>query len=171
MNYLIIAAVVLMVIAPIFWFMPSPEIKRQMTMRDRAMQLGLQVKICDLPQTYRARVRQEHVEKGVVYRLHWVKPLQPRDQFCQILLREDDSVSVPKSAVDDLMTASLSAMPAAVMALEYATAGVAVYWRERGSVAEVEAIAQGLERLQTGILAVRERLSSEASDELDQGQR
>lgn len=158
MSYLIIAAVVLAVIAPIFWFMPSPEIKRQMIMRDRAMQLGLQVKICDLPQTRRARVREEYVEKGIVYRLPWKKPLQPREQFCELLLKDGDGENPVSPAFSELLTASLAAMPAAVMALEYASPGVAVYWRERGGISEVEDIGRRLEQLQKEILGVREKL-------------
>jgi hypothetical protein len=153
-----------MVIAPIFWFMPSPEIKRQMVMRDRAMQLGLQVKICDLPQTRRARVRKEYLEKGVVYRLLWKKPLQPRDQFCELLLKSGDSENPVSAAVEELLTGSLAAMPEAVLALEYATSGVAVYWRERGGIGEVENISDCLERLQKEILAVREHLSKAISE-------
>lgn len=163
MSYLIIVAVVLMVIAPIFWFMPSPEIKRQMMMRDRAMQLGLQVKICDLPQTRRARVRKEYVEKGVVYRLPWKQPLQPREQFCELLLKTGEGDNSVSPVVVEILTAALSAMPAAVLALEYATAGVAVYWRERGGIGEVEDISQRLQQLQKEILAVRGKLSVNVS--------
>ncbi len=159
-----IAAVVLMVIAPLFWFMPSPEIKRQMVMRDRAMQLGLQVKICDLPQTRRARVRKEYIEKGVVYRLHWKKPLQPRDQFCEIRLKAGDSDNPVSPAVSELLTASLSAMPEAVLALEYATLGVAVYWHERGGINKVDEIGRRLVQLQEEILSVRGKLSEALED-------
>lgn len=152
MSYMIIIAVVLMVVAPIFWFMPSPEVRRQVKLRERAMHLGLQVQICDLPQTYRAKVRKEYIEKGVVYRLPWKQPKSSAGTFCQQLVANDSNDSGLDSGLEAILASAIAEMPADIIAVEYSTPGVAIYWREKGEVEKVDKIFDCLQKTQDKII-------------------
>ena len=151
MSYLIIAAVVLMVVAPIFWFMPSPEVRRQVKLRDKAMALGLQVQVCDLPQTYKAKVRQEYIEKGVVYRLPWLQAKRSVGSFHYQWVANDTQEQALPEWLSPLLAATHAMMPADIIAVEYATPGVAIYWREKGEVDKVAQVHSCLQSLQQQI--------------------
>src|SRR5690606_26891538 len=58
-----------LVLGPVFWLRPSPMQARQARMRAAARGLGLEVRLTELPQTRRARVRQEEMRQGAAYRL------------------------------------------------------------------------------------------------------
>ncbi|WP_145999211.1 hypothetical protein [Oceanicoccus sp. KOV_DT_Chl] len=150
MSYIIIVVVMAVVLSPIFWMMPSPKQKRQMQLRQHAMNLGLQVKICDLPQTERAKVRREPVVQGVIYRLPWRS--KQRDVFQHIVQRSDlETEPFQKAGSRDWQTlvgATLAALPDTVVAIEYATAGLAIFWREQGDVDFVESLKRQLQQLQ-----------------------
>lgn len=149
MNYLIIVIVVLVGLSPIFWMMPSPKQKRLMQLRQTAMALGFQIKVVDLPQTHRQIVRQEPLVQGVVYRLPWIKKKSTSPVFEHLLIRaevESSSSDMPTIG-HSLLAAALEVLPKTVMAIEYATTGVAAYWREQGGDAEVELMHQQLSEL------------------------
>jgi hypothetical protein len=154
MAYLIIILVMLLVLSPVFWMMPSPKQKRQMQLRQRAMALGFQVKICDLPQTHVAMIRKEPPEQGVVYRLLWRDKKQNTDNFHYIILRdqgEEGQTDLP-TAIASLLLELLVSMPDQVVGLEYASSGVALYWRERGGVEQVDHLYQQIMSLQVGLI-------------------
>lgn len=158
MNYLIIVVVMLLVLSPVFWMMPSPKEKRQMQLRQRAMSLGFQVKICDLPQTHVAVVRQEPAEQGVVYRLLWREKKRSADNFHHVILRHQADEDKPKlpEATSSLLLGTLALMPEQVVALEYASSGVALYWRERGGVEQVDQLHQQITTLQSDLLGLEQ---------------
>ena len=160
MSYLIIAVVVLLVLSPIFWIMPSPKQKRQMQLRQRAMTIGFIVKIADLPQGYRAKVRQEKVEQGVTYRLAWgIKRKHPEGVEYLLMRNPDEEISdFDDSSFDRqiqlLMRNTLQQLPDAVVALEYASPGLALYWREQGSVELVDELYRQLGELRSAVLSL-----------------
>ena len=158
MSYLIIVIVVMLVLSPVFWIMPSPAQKRQMQLRQQAMTLGFMVKITDLPQSHRAKVRKEKVEQGVAYRLPWeVKRKHP--QGGEYLLMRDTAET--PSGLDNsnfsrqmhlLMQDTLLQLPNSVVALEYAAPGLALYWREHGDVELISSLYQQLIELRRAAL-------------------
>ena len=156
MNYLIIFIVMALVLSPVFWMMPSPRQKRQMALRQRAMSLGFSVKVCDLPQSYRAKVRQEPPEQGVCYLLPWRKPGAKAGLFHFIAVRQaqaDPTMNEPV-AIELMLSKTLAALSDQAIALEYSSAGVAVYWRERGDVEQVEQFYQRLKTLCDDLTAI-----------------
>lgn len=161
MSYLIIIIIVAFVLGPVFWIMPSPAAKRQMRLRERAMALGLQVKLCDLPQTRLAKVRKESPIKGVVYRLPRSREKKSATDIYQLVLRNDDvaqtqnEVQQRATATAQLLTQGLDSLPEGVTALEYGPSGLGLYWREKGGVEVVEAMHQQLLDLSTRLESER----------------
>ncbi|ARN75673.1 hypothetical protein [Oceanicoccus sagamiensis] len=157
MSYLVIALVVVMVISPIFWIMPSPKQKRQMQLRQRAMSVGFLVKLADMPQTHRAQVRKEKPEQGVVYRLPWeVKRKHPEGVDC-LLMRNPSEEAGPAltgfaEQLQQQMRACLDDLPDSVQALEYAQPGFAIYWREQGNAELIDSLYQRLSQLRKQVL-------------------
>ena len=164
MSYLIIAVVVLMVLSPIFWIMPSPKQKRQMQLRQKAMALGLIVKIADLPQQHRAKVRQEKAEQGVTYLLPWEVKRKHPEGVEYLLMRDpgDTPSSFDGSAfaqqMQALMQAALQQLPDSVVALDYAKPGLSLYWRERGDIEVVSSLHSQLSDLRKAVLRLESTL-------------
>jgi hypothetical protein len=138
MAYVIAIVAVLMVLGSVLWLKPSKAQLRQTKLRLLARQLGLDVRLCSLPQGRRARVREEHPEQGVVYRLPVFERHDPPPPT--YLLCRTDATAPWLSAQDEPLTAELQALiekvsaelPADTVALELGPQGPAVYWRERG---------------------------------------
>ena len=158
MSYLIIAVVVIVVLSPVFWIMPSPAQKRQMQLRQHAMTLGFIVKIADLPQSHLAKVRKEKVEQGVTYRLPWAVKRKHPQNIDYLLMRnsEEAPLCFDNSSFGQqmhlLMQDTLLQLPDSVVALEYANPGLAVYWHERGDVELVSSLYQQLIELRHAVL-------------------
>lgn len=151
-GYLIGALVIALVVGPVLWLRPSQGDKRRTGLRLLARRLGLQVRLCNLPQTRRARVRREDTEQGVVYQLPVPDPgkLRPIDY---LLVRDaagswenENSEALPP-ALQAALERAIAALPADAVALELVPQGPAVYWRERGGEATVEALAAQLRAL------------------------
>jgi hypothetical protein len=147
-SYLIILLVLSLMLAPVFWMMPSPKQRRQIHLRQHAMSSGLQVRVCDLPQSHRAMVRQEDPVHGVIYRLPWTDPAKGFDQQCRLLRDQEAELG---SHLQQLLSKSLLALPERVMAIECNPAGLAVYWQERGDAAQVDLIVQSLTALRQSL--------------------
>ncbi len=144
--YLITALALLLVLSPVAWMMPSPQQRRQAKLRERARKLGIDVRIGELPQTHRQRVRKEPPEQGVVYRL----PLrdgwsQPRAYlYCRASAADTWEAQAGSSplapAVETVLQQVAARAPADVLAIELAATGPAFYWRERGDERVVEKV-------------------------------
>lgn len=150
MTYIIIVLVVALVLAPIFWIMPSPRQKRLMAFRQAALELGMLVQVTDLPQTHRARVRKEPPQHGVLYRLPWKHPQLTSQSFALLVLRDEPSEStdkLPSGAVAQLLREHLADYPEQFSAIEFSNIGVAVYWKELGPVEYVETLHKSLAEL------------------------
>jgi len=143
LNYLIILILIAVVVGPIFGLMPSSKQKRQMKLRDKALELGFHVKICHLPQVHRAKVRKEDSVEGVAYRLPRNKPNRKgvsEDSGLQVLcLRDGAEQDIPKShnAYFLCLQEALAALPSDVVALEMTALWYGIYWSEHGSVEDV----------------------------------
>ena len=141
---------------PVLWLKPSPAQKRQAQLRQYAMGLGLQIKLCDLPQTHRATVRKEIPAKGVVYKL----PITSKDgRFLQqnyLLLRTESDFEAlgDHSAIQSVLKQHLFQLPDKVSALECNPAGVGAYWREKGAEADIDQIHQVLIDLRKAVLSL-----------------
>lgn len=154
MGYLIALIVVSMVLAPILWIMPSPTQKRQVAMRQKAMALGLQIKVCDLPQTRRQQVRGEQALQGVVYRLRCTPSLANSALPQALCFRQSDEASTEvQTTVLRLLKEALQDLPEDVMALEYDRGVLGAYWQERGDIPHVEQIFQQLQALNQELVA------------------
>ncbi|MFT5579724.1 MAG: hypothetical protein ACI9WS_002484 [Paraglaciecola psychrophila] len=147
MNYLIILFVVAVAVGPIFWMMPSPRQKRQAALRDYALAQGFQMKVCDLPQSHRSKVREERLEEGIVYRLI-VKQrgrktaLNHSDPSSYMLCQRENNEQTENCLA--LLRGALVQLPEDVVALEYNGLWLGVYWQERGTDEDIAAIKSRL---------------------------
>lgn len=136
--YLITALALLLVLSPVAWMMPSPQQHRQAKLREYARKLGIDVRIGELPQTRRERVRAQPVEQGAIYRIPvrdgW---RQPRSyMLCRLSAAEpwealEDSPPLAP-ALEAVLQQVAATVPADVVGIELAVTGPAFYWRERG---------------------------------------
>jgi hypothetical protein len=154
--YLIIFLALAMVVAPLMAFKPSKLVKRQMAFREKALALGLQVKVADLPQSHRAKVRQQAVEQGVVYRLPFrqQKSLAVIDpQICVFTGEGFEWSGSQPEFIQQLFEQCWKQLPPDSVALELNATGVAVYWGEQGTVERVQQLNDVLSSLSSSILA------------------
>jgi len=144
--YLITAVVLLLVLSPVVMMMPSPRQRRQALLRERARKLGIDVRVAELPQTHRQRVRREPVEQGLVYRLpqrdgwHQVRA----HLRCRASAADEWEVQEGSPALTEALEAAVAQVAARVptdaVAIELAATGPAIYWREHGNEQAVERV-------------------------------
>jgi hypothetical protein len=158
MGYVLAIVVMLVIIGSVLWLKPSAAQQRQARLRLLARELGIDVRLCSLPQCRRARVREERPEQGVVYRLPVFDPAAadvPHYLLCR------DNASAPWSAeiAAELSPAlqaevdrACGALPADAVALELSPAGPAVYWQERGDEDVLRRLYKSLEDLRQTLL-------------------
>jgi hypothetical protein len=152
--YLIIFLALAMVLVPLMAFKPSKLVKRQMAFRDKALALGLQVKVADMPQSHRAKVRQQAVEHGVVYRLPFrrQKSLAVIDpQTCVFTGEGFEWSGTQPEFIQQHFEQCWAQLPPDSLALELNVTGVAVYWREQGTVERVQQLYEVLSSLSSSI--------------------
>lgn len=158
MAYVVAIVAILMVVGSILWLKPSPAQRRQTELRLLARQLGIDVRLCNLPQCRRARVREERPEQGVVYRLPIYDPAAAG--VPPYLLCRENAASAWSAEIDAPLPPALLALidrvcaglPADAVALELGPAGPAVYWKERGDDDTLRRLYKSLEDLRTALL-------------------
>ena len=143
MSYFIIFVILAIVVGPVMWLMPSAKQKQQMALREYALKQGLQIKICDLPQSRRKQVRKEAAIKGVVYRLPLVtnKPLTMTSVY--LLKKTEEGTEwqgEPPKGLQEHFEIALKQCPSSAVGVELSTAGVACYWSEVGGDNAVDQI-------------------------------
>src|SRR5690606_9616694 len=148
MIYLLVLLVMAMVIGPVMWMKPSAGQQRLARMRMRARQLGLDIRVTELPQTHRASVRREDVLQGAVYRIpvHDPRKVLPLNYRCVRDLRgewEFEGKALP-APLQQIVEAAQQQLPRDVVAIELGPQGPGVYWREAGDEAAVDAVAARL---------------------------
>lgn len=157
MAYVVAIVAVLMVLGSILWLKPSAAQQRQTQLRLLARQLGIDVRLCSLPQCRRARVREERPEQGVVYRLPVFDPAAagvPQYLLCRENAAAPWSVemSAPLApALLALVDRVCAELPADAVALELGPGGPAVYWKERGDEDVLRRLYKSLEELRAAL--------------------
>lgn len=155
MAVLIAIVAILMVFGSVMWLKPSAAQQRQTRMRLAARELGLDVRLAAVPQTRRARVREERPEQGVVYRLLQFGDKKNALQRDYLWCR-DNAGSAWEIEVTDGLSPTLRAqaesvfneLPADVKAVELTPNGPGFYWLERGGEDVVRRLHDVLLRLQ-----------------------
>lgn len=150
MVYLVVVLVLALVIGPVVWLRPSPAQARQAQLRLRARGLGLEVRIAELPQTRRARVRREDAQQGAAYHLATygaaALPALSHRSVRDGDAWEESGDELP-AALRGVLERVRRQLPADVVAVELGAHGPAVFWRERGGEAALAQIAAQLEAL------------------------
>ncbi len=157
MVYVITIVAMLMIVGSVLWLKPSATDQRQTKLRLLARQLGVDVRLCNLPQSRRARVRAERPEPGVVYRLPiFARRDPPAPDY--LLCRDNATAPWLSENVEELPVAlrrlleKVSAeVPADAVAIELGPQGPAVYWRERGDEQTLRQLAQSLTELKAAL--------------------
>lgn len=146
--YLAIAiAVLAFMLAPIIWIVPTPSQKRQARLRERARQLGLEVRVVTLPQTRRARARREAERQILRYTLPLTKPARS-DHWHYWLMESEPEDNTAPGDMAQRMNDCRQQWPKGTALVEGSPRGLSVYWRESGAdVPEVEALAHLLTSL------------------------
>lgn len=172
MVWVIIIGVLVLAFAPIFWVLPTSEQRRQMKLRNRAMQSGLVVQLVQLPDpdppaiervTSSGRIR-EVKRACVAYRL----PLRgidtvmalPAWRIDRVRMEENSSADLPSKwmwfgerprVAPDYMARVidvLTKVPQDSVAVEATADAVSIYWREQGDVENVDRVAELLRALE-----------------------
>jgi len=180
MAYVIAIVAVLMMVGSVLWLKPSKAQQRQTTLRLLARQLGLDVRLCSLPQSRRARVREVRPDQGVVYRLPIFERREPPPPEYLLCRENADSPWVAEKSVAEksvvekgalekssaeaevqlpsalraLVEKVAAELPADAVALELGPQGPAVYWRERGDENTLRRLHQSLLELRAALLAL-----------------
>jgi hypothetical protein len=149
----------LVLVSSVLWLKPSAAQQRQTELRLLARRLGLDVRLCPLPQTRRDRVRGEPAQQGVVYRLLRFGAGN-RASFHYLACRADahsewesETATALPAAVRAALERALSELPADAVAFEIAAQECGVYWRERGDEEIVKLLRRLLEDVQQACLA------------------
>jgi hypothetical protein len=158
MAYVIAIVAVLMMLGSVLWLKPSKAQLRQTKLRLLARQLGLDVRLCALPQSRRARVREERPEQGVVYRLPIFERREPpppnyllcRENAAAPWLSEQGEPLPPM--LQALIETATAELPGDAVALELGPQGPAVYWHERGDENTLRRLHQTLVELREALL-------------------
>ena len=156
----VIVLVLVMLVGSVLWLKPSAAQQRQTKLRLLARQLGLDVRLCTLPQTRRARVREELPQQGVVYRLLRFGEKTPKP-LTYLLCRADaqtaweseTDMELPKPVRAQLDSVLLQ-LPGDAVAFEITAQGCGVYWRERGDEETVRLLQRLLESMQQALSSV-----------------
>lgn len=149
MAWLIGVGVVAFMLAPIIWILPSPRQRRQSLIRDKARQLGLQVRVTPLPQTRRQRVRKESQVQVVSYTrpIHCRQPGAPWRQWLTAVEEEENTLDL-LSATPAAVRQHLDELPSGGILLEYTGLGLAFYWQELGAQPDtITALSSALEHI------------------------
>lgn len=158
MSIIVAIIIVVMLAGSVMWLKPSAAQQRQTNLRLLARSLGLDVRLCTLPQTRRARVREEPAEQGVVYRLlrfgeknRLVIEYQVCRADAQSEWENETSTDLPP-AVRTQLDSVLAQLPADAVAFEITPQGCGVYWKERGDEDTVRSIRRLLGEMQQALM-------------------
>lgn len=149
MKYVAIVLILALVLGPVIWLRPSPMDQRRERQRSRARAMGLQVRVCDLPQARRERVRREQPRVGAAYSLLMDDRNLPAGCWLRTgdgSWQDGDGDPVPPLQ-QDWLSAAAADLPVGVVALQRGGRTVTAYWDERGGEGGMDAVAAVLRRL------------------------
>lgn len=156
MTLIIIVLAVCLILGSALWILPSPKEKRQMLLRRHAMSKGIQVQLSQLkdPQNPLDKIH------CAAYRL----ALAPDKNKSRGWLLYQPELSyrsdvngwgfeirppVPDKNLLNQLSSLVEQLPAGILAIEQTPVSVAVYWRERGEISDVDRIYETLVGLQS----------------------
>ena len=170
MEYLIVAGILLMVVAPIIAVLPSPNQKRKMVLRRAAMNLGITVEITNIddPHPFQEKYltnlgkRLPPVLEVVAYRVHRPRRMEwngDRRRNWLIERRADNekgelpgtwcwgSEDTPElsSKLLTFIISNLESLPEDVVRVEECSRFISVYWHECGDKKALQTIHYFLE--------------------------
>ena len=178
MSWLIIIGLMLLVVMPIFWLLPTAKQRQESRLRQHARQLGLHVNLAQLPQLgIRPEDRINNAGRQLTPVIHCGRyalivgdkpPIEAllsswrlrRSAHATTGLLVDDRLSgwylvsqswaLSDAAVKPIIDC-LERLPKDVLELESAPPELAAYWLETGKVEMVEVLADSLQSLAGGI--------------------
>lgn len=114
------------------------------------MAQGFTLKVCDLPQSHRDKVRKEDVKEGIAYRLA-VKKTEGsagKRQYngANVMFCNRENGEQTDNCSEHLRTV-LVQLPEDIVAIEYSAPWLCVYWQERGTIEDIDLIKGKLEEL------------------------
>lgn len=145
MTYLLIAFVVALALVPLTHFLPSKRQREIARMREYAAVHGMFVEFRVVPGRDRARVQdRDRAGQDTIYYGKRLPPAKKKGERALAWRRSDEGwMGLERSFVAPPVLAGL---PAQVLAASVDEASCGVYWRESGSVEDVEQIRQVLEQ-------------------------
>ncbi len=148
MFWIIVAAVLAFMLAPILWIIPNPRQRRQVALRERARELGITVQIGVLPQNRRQRVRREAEQNGLSYGMPLPKS-RAAEHWRYWLDGAEDDLPLPSAAVAAHIDSLRDQLPSDAMLLEAGGRMLRIYWREANNagLGEVDKLAEILGKL------------------------
>lgn len=168
MSYLIIAAVILLAITPIFWLKPTPRQRQLEALRYAAQRTGFQVRLAARPGVKIGPPRLD----VALYFLPWTEPVDQRDpEACRwLLVRQSFEgqwspwegwrwLTPGPASLREAIAEVLPLMPESACALEASSLGVGFYWDERPADPEaiLPVMLPTLQTLRTAIEALPAR--------------
>ncbi|MDR5899757.1 preprotein translocase subunit YajC [Halomonas vilamensis] len=179
MEWLLIVFVLMLVAAPVMWLQPSPRQKRQMQLRKRAREHGVEVKIEPPPL---------HYFKGTMPAYRWRYPMdEPGPDF--LLVREEEASEELASyhsgwrwriaplrplpdEVDFRLKALLERLPQDAVVLQSNEAALILWWWESQTGERFVTYVEDFQQLRDGLRGRADRprsqsLTSPASSESD----
>ncbi len=129
--------------APLMAALPSPTERRRGRLRQRAMQLGLRVRLAQIPGTTASHVH------GAAYSLERSRPTKKRASAALCWLRsgrhwQSRQGDAERRSDDERFERVLGTMPETVQAVECNSSSIVAYWNEVGGESDVDRITKAL---------------------------
>lgn len=138
LNYLLIAFIVVVALAPLTHFLPSKRQRRQAAMREAAAVSGLFVEFRSLPGSAAGRVPQ--AQQDVIYYGRRLAPSKGRGSRRGAWLQRDGAWQSVGPGPRVPIPEPLHAFNAYILAASIDEGSCGVYWQEQGDAATVEEI-------------------------------
>jgi hypothetical protein len=140
--WLLILLVVVIALAPLWQFRPSPRQRGVARLREQAALAGLYVEFRDLPLRPAPRARFEAGGRDAIYYGLRLPPSRGEPRMARAWWREDGAWRGPPAAPEP--PSPVAELPAWALATGIDEASCGVYWREEGDAEAVAAIAAAL---------------------------
>lgn len=140
LNYLLIAFIVIVALAPLTHFLPSKRQRRQAAMREAAALGGLFVEFRSLPGAAAGRVPQ--AQQDVIYYGRRLPPSKGRGSRRGAWLQRDREWRSVGAGPRAPVPAALLACSADILAASVDEGSCGVYWQEQGDTATVGEIRE-----------------------------
>ncbi|MEH6549679.1 MAG: hypothetical protein V7711_09425 [Pseudomonadales bacterium] len=149
--WILAVVVISLMLAPVVWMLPSPRQKQLTRLRAHALQLGVRPELRKPPQEL-AHLVGSQVMRYVLERNDLSPRLRNKLLRWVILRRIDENNSNGFSTTQAHLLSSelelmLADLPETVMMIELIGGSARIYWREQGTEATVDTLAQTMQTL------------------------